>query len=83
MPGVCYFILIKKPITFKFLNDFMALNSGDVLLVKHTEREFLQSHSEKYSEFELTDDNVRNYLSCCKHREKQFAGKTPCILRKT
>ncbi|MCV5656756.1 AraC family transcriptional regulator, partial [Escherichia coli] len=26
MSGVCYFILIKKPINFQFLKDFLILN---------------------------------------------------------
>ena len=34
MSGVCYFILIKKPINFQFLKDFLILNYGDVLLLK-------------------------------------------------
>ena len=53
MSGVCYFILIKKPINFQFLKDFLILNYGDVLLPKHSEREFLQTYSDKYIEFEL------------------------------
>lgn len=80
MSGVCYFILIKKPINFKFLKD---LNYGDVLLLKHSERDCLQSFSEKYIEFELDDNTVRNYLSCYNYHKKQFLDKPPHILKKT
>ncbi len=72
MFGVCYFILIKKPINFQFLKDFLILNYGDVLLLKHSERDFLQSYSDKYLEIELNEDTIRNYLSCYNHCEKQF-----------
>lgn len=83
MPGVCYFILIKKPINFQFLKDFLILNYGDVLLLKHSERDFLQSYSDKYLEIELNEDTVRNYLSYYNHSEKQFLETPPCILRKS
>ncbi|EFY5236013.1 helix-turn-helix domain-containing protein [Escherichia coli] len=83
MSGVCYFILIKKPINFKFLKDFIILNYGDILLLKHSERDCLQSHSDKYVEFELNDDTVKNYLSSYNHREKSIIYKPPHILRKT
>ena len=83
MFGVCYFILIKKPINFQFLKDFLILNYGDVLLLKHSERDFLQSYSDKYLEIELNDNTVGNYLSYYNHCEKQFLDKPPRILRKT
>lgn len=83
MSGVCYFILIKKPINFQFLKDLLILNYGDVLLLKHSERDFLQSYSDKYLEIELNDNTVGNYLSYYSHCEKQFLDKPPRILRKT
>lgn len=83
MSGVCYFILIKKPINFQFLKDFLILNYGDVLLLKHSEREFLQTYSDKYIEFELNDSAVRNYLSCHNHQGKQLLDKCPHLLKKS
>ncbi|MCP9676111.1 AraC family transcriptional regulator, partial [Escherichia fergusonii] len=77
MSGVCYFILIKKPINFQFLKDFLILNYGDVLLLKHSEREFLQTYSDKYIEFELNDSAVRNYLYCYNNQGKQLLDKCP------
>lgn len=55
---------------FQFLKDFLILNYGDVLLLKHSEREFLQTYSDKYIEFELNDSAARNYLSCYNHQGK-------------
>ncbi|EES5635901.1 TPA: helix-turn-helix domain-containing protein [Escherichia coli] len=83
MSGVCCFILIKKPINFKFLKGSIILSHGDILLLKHSERDCLQSHSDKYVEFELNDDTVKNYLSSYNHRGKSIIDKPPHILRKT
>lgn len=83
MSGVCCFLLIKKPISFQFLNDLLILNYGDVLLLKYSERNCLQTYSDKYIEFEIDDATVRNYLSCLNHQERLFLGNAQHILKKS
>ncbi|HAO1375125.1 TPA: helix-turn-helix domain-containing protein [Escherichia coli] len=83
MSGVCYFILIKKPINVQLPKEFMMLNYGDILLLKHSEREFLQAYSDKYIEFELSNNITKNYLSRHNHHKKQIIITPPRILKKT
>ena len=83
MSAVCYFILIKKPISFQFLKDFLILNYGDVLLLKHSDHECLKIYSDKYIEFELNDNTVRNYLSCNNNHGNQSLDKCPHLLKKS
>lgn len=82
MSGACYFILIKKPINVQLPKEFMMLNYGDILLLKHSEREFLQAYSDKYIEFELSNNITKNYLSRHNHHKKQIIITPLRILKK-
>ena len=62
MTIICSFILIKRSFNFRFFNDVLILNYGDILLVNPSLMTSFLTFSDKFTEVPLNEDTVNHYI---------------------